>query len=143
MARPYILVAVNRAVRERARSRCEYCRAPDDFNTDPFSIEHIHPVSRDGNNDEDNLAFSCLGCNLAKDVRIDAPDPVTGQRLALFHPRRDPWSEHFGWSENFLEVEARTATGRVTILALDLNRRKIQNLRRALIAIEEHPTTEE
>jgi hypothetical protein len=84
-----------------------------------------------------------MGCNLVKGARIDALDPVTGQRLALFHPRRDRWIEHFGWSENFLEVEARTATGRVTILALDLNRRKLQNLRRALIAIEEHPPSDE
>lgn len=139
MARNYIPVAVDRAVRERARYCCEYCRAPNDFNTDPFSIEHIHPVSRGGGNDEDNLAFSCLGCNLNKGARIDALDSVTGQRLALFHPRRDRWSEHLQWSENFLEIEARTATGRVTIAALDLNRRKLQNLRRALIAIEEHP----
>ncbi len=143
MARNYIPVAVDRAVRQRAREQCEYCRAPDDFNTDPFSIEHIHPVSRGGSSEEDNLAFSCMGCNLVKGVRTDALDPVTGQLLALFHPRRDRWDEHFGWSEDFLEVEARTATGRVTILALDLNRRKLQNLRRALIAIEEHPPGDE
>jgi hypothetical protein len=42
MARTYIPIAIDRAVRERARYFCEYCRAPDDFNTDPFSIEHIH-----------------------------------------------------------------------------------------------------
>ena len=143
MARVYIPVAVERAVRERAREQCEYCRAPEDFNTDPFSIEHIQPLSRGGSNDEDNLALSCLGCNLAKGVRMDAPDPVTGQRIALFHPRRDRWSEHFQWSENFLEVEARTATGRVTILSLDLNRQKLQNLRRALFSIEVHPPRDE
>ncbi|BCM89812.1 hypothetical protein IAD21_01660 [Abditibacteriota bacterium] len=143
MARAYIPVAVDRAVRERARGLCEYCRSPEDFNTDPFSIEHIYPLARGGSNDESNLALSCLGCNLAKGVRIDALDPVSGQRLPLFHPRRDQWREHFQWSENFQEVEARTMVGRVTTLALDLNRRKLQNLRRALVSIEEHPPPED
>ncbi len=143
MARPYIAVAVDRAVRERARRQCEYCRSPEDFNTNPFSIEHIHPFSRGGSSDEDNLALSCLGWYLAKGARVDAFDPVTRQRLALFHPRRDHWSEHFGWSEDFQQVEAHTTTGPVSVLTLDLNRRKLQNLRRALVSIEEHPPTEE
>lgn len=93
MARATIPVAVARAVRGRAREQCEYCRAPENFNTDLFSIEHIHPLSRGGSNQENNLALSCLGCNLAKGARIDALDPVTGQRITLFHPRRDSWSE--------------------------------------------------
>lgn len=139
MARSYIPVAVDRRVRERAWYRCEYCLSPEDYNTDPFSIEHIHPVARGGSNDEDNLALSCFGCNLIKGVRVDAPDPVTGERFPLFHPRRDSWSGHFTWSDNFQEVEARTAIGRATIAALDLNRRKLQNLRRALLSIEVHP----
>ena len=83
-----------------------------------------------------------MGCNLAKGARIDAVDPVTGQRVAFFNPRDDKWNDHFQWSEDFLEVEARTATGRVTILALDLNRRKLQNLRRVLIRSELHPPTD-
>ena len=99
MARSHIPVALDRAIRQRAGEQCEYCRAPEQFNTDPFSIEHIHPVSLGGSNDEDNLALSCLGCNLLKGVRIDAIDLVTGNRVNLFHPRLDRWNEHFGWSE--------------------------------------------
>lgn len=143
MARSYIAVAVERAVRQRARHQCEYCRALDDFNTDPFNIEHIAPVSRGGTDGEENLALSCFGCNLSKGVRVDAVDPITGGRVALFNPRRERWSEHFQWSEDFVSVEARTATGRVTIVALDLNRRKLQNLRRALIRYEVHPPADE
>jgi hypothetical protein len=33
----------------------------------------------------------------------------------------------------------KTAVGRVTIAAIQLNRRQLKNLRRALIAIGEHP----
>ena len=142
MARTYIPVAIDRAVRQRAREQCEYCRAPEHINTDPFSIEHIHPVALGGGNDEENLALSCLGCNLAKGARIDAVDPATALRVALFHPRLDRWSEHFEWSENLERIEALTAKGRVTILALDLNRQKLCNLRRVLIRSELHPPNE-
>ena len=143
MARTYIPLAVDRAVRQRAQEQCEYCRAPEHINTDPFSIEHIHPVSLGGGNDEANLALSCLGCNLAKGARIDAVDPASGQSVAFFHPRLDRWSEHFEWSDGFERVEALTAKGRVTILALDLNRQKLCNLRRVLIRSELHPPSEE
>ncbi len=36
-------------------------------------------------------------------------------------------------------MEGRTATGRATITTLQLNRRELLNLRRALHAIGEHP----
>ena len=50
------------------------------------------------------------------------------------------WHDHFMWDETFTVVIGKTATGRVTIEALQLNRRQVRNLRRALIAINEHPT---
>lgn len=139
MARSYIPVAVVRAVRQRARHQCEYCRSPEEINTDPFSIEHIHPVARGGTDDEDNLALSCLGCNLAKGTRVEGFDLVTNLQVALFPPRHQRWSEHFEWSENFERVEPLTATGRATILVLDLNHRKLCNLRRVLVNSELHP----
>ena len=142
MARTTISVAVDRAVRQRAQEQCEYCRAPEQINTDPFSIEHIHPVSLGGGNDEENLALSCLGYNLAKGASIDAVDPATGYQVALFHPRLDRWSEHFEWSENLERIEALTAKGRVTITALDSNRQKLCNLWRVLIRSELHPPNE-
>lgn len=143
MARSYIPVAVDREVRARARYQCEYCRSPEDINTDPFSIEHIHPVSLGGTNEEANLALSCLGCNLAKGARIDGLDSVTNLRVTLFNPRIQRWNEHFEWSDNYEQVEPRTATGRVTIIVLDLNRRKLCNLRHVLVNSELHPPDDE
>lgn len=139
MASQYIPVAVERLVRERANEQCEYCRAPAQIASAPFSIEHIQPLSRGGNSLESNLALSCLHCNLAKGSRTQAFDATTGTTVALFNPRRDGWNEHFSWSEDFLSITALTPTGRATIAALDLNRPPIQNLRRVLIRSELHP----
>lgn len=143
MAREYIPVAVERLVRERAYQRCEYCLSPATITSAPFSIEHIHPLARGGSNAEDNLALSCAWCNLSKGSFIDAIDSTTRLRVALFHPRRDLWQEHFRWSENSEEIAALTAVGRVTIATLKLNRSELQNLRRVLVRSELHPPDEE
>ena len=49
------------------------------------------------------------------------------------------WDEHFIWDESLTGMLGKTAIGRATIEALKLNRLPIKNLRRALIAIGEHP----
>ena len=49
------------------------------------------------------------------------------------------WNEHFTWDELLTGMLGKTAIGRATVEALKLNRRPIKNLRRALIAISEHP----
>jgi hypothetical protein len=86
----------------------------------------------------ENLAFSC-GCNSYKGDRTCARDPQTGRVAALFHPRRQRWSRHFAWSEEFTLIIGRTAVGRATVDALRLNRPELVNLRRVLRAMGEHP----
>ena len=49
------------------------------------------------------------------------------------------WDEHFIWDESLTSMVGKTAIGRITIEALKVNRLPIRNLRRALIAIGEHP----
>lgn len=143
MAREYIPVAVERLVRHRARERCEYCRSSAGVSSAPFSIDHIHPVSLGGPSEEANLALACSFCNLSKGDRTHAPDPATGDLVALFDPRRQRWSEYFGWSEAFLSIVAATPTGRATTAALSLNRVELQNLRRVLARSELHPPGDE
>jgi hypothetical protein len=65
--------------------------------------------------------------------------PQTGGMVRLFDPRRQRWSRHFVWSQDFLRLIGRSATGRATVVALQLNRPEIINLRLALRAIGEHP----
>jgi hypothetical protein len=140
--RPYISVEVRRAVFERARWLCEYCRSPEAIGTVSFQIEHIVPHISGGSSEILNLACSCPGCNSHKAMRVTATDPATGTTVPLFNPREQIWSEHFAWNENFTQIIGQTATGRATIVALLLNRRGLQNLRRVLVLDGVHPPIE-
>src|SRR5262249_16294154 len=88
---------------------------------------------------EDNLAWSCQGCNNAKFTATAAPDPATGQLVPLFHPRRDRWDQHFNWGADFSEIIGITPTGRATVERLKLNRPNAVELRRAFRALGIHP----
>ncbi|MEW6208233.1 MAG: HNH endonuclease signature motif containing protein [Acidobacteriota bacterium] len=125
-------------VAERAQWRCEYCLSPSAYSMQSLEADHIIPISKGGRNTADNLALSC-GCNRFKSNKTHARDPRTGKLAPLFNPRRQEWSKHFEWSADSLSIIGRTATGRATVEELNLNRRQLINLRRALIAIGEHP----
>jgi len=130
------------AVRSRARGLCEYCRSQESFATQSFAVEHITPVQAGGSSDLENLAFACQGCNNHKYTKIEAVDPVTATVVALFHPRRDLWGDHFIWSHDFTRIVGLTVKGRATVEALRLNRPGLVNLRRALFLCGQHPPSE-
>jgi hypothetical protein len=129
-------------IERRALGCCEYCRSSALYSPSPFSVDHIIPKSQNGADTLDNLAFACMGCNGSKYSRTTALDGLTSQTVDLFHPRRDRWSDHFCWSEDYQEILALTPTGRATVSALDLNRPTVKNLRRVLIFFETHPPSE-
>lgn len=110
------------SVSTRARGRCEYCLAPQDFSNAPFAIEHIQPVAQGGRTVLENLAYACLGCNGHKADKVTGLDPQTGATVPLFHPRQQRWEEHFAWADSYSLVVGRTPTGRATVEALCLNR---------------------
>ncbi len=139
MLRPYISPATRQLVFERAGRCCEYCKSPADFATEPFSVEHIIPLVKYGLNDLINLALSCLGCNYNKSTKTEFLEPISQIITPLFNPRTMLWQDHFVWDELGTSVIGTTPIGRTTIQALKLNRPQLQNLRRALIAIDEHP----
>ena len=143
MRRRAIPRALRRLVRDRAGSRCEYCRHPATCFCAPFVCEHVRPRVRGAGNTQSELAWACPACNSHKYDKTSARDPQTGRIVPLFNPRRQHWSRHFAWSEDFLLVHGRTATGRATGEALYLNRLELINLRRALIAMGEHPPVAE
>jgi hypothetical protein len=128
-----------KAVAERARHCCEYCRSQLRFSADSFSVEHVVARSRGGSDDLSNLALSCQRCNNAKFVALDSVDPLSGRSAVLFHPREHDWSEHFAWSHDFLLLHGLTATGRATVEKLQLNRPGVVNLRQVLREAGEHP----
>lgn len=121
MPRDYLPVDVVRRVRESAGHRCGYCLSPQRLVMARLEVEHVIPLARGGTDDESNLWLSCPLCNRYKGDRVEAVDPETGVAAPLFHPRRQRWSEHFGWSADGLRVVGRTPTGRATVSALHLD----------------------
>jgi HNH endonuclease len=130
---------LRRLAQNRAAGRCEYCRSPDCYSPQPFSLEHISPRSAGGNDSLDNRAWSCQGCNNHKYTRLAALDTLSGMIAPLFHPRTDVWDDHFRWSDDYTQILGITATGRVTVLVMNLNRQELVNLRQLLVAFGEHP----
>jgi HNH endonuclease len=139
MANDYISPNTKNFLFEQASGCCEYCKSPADFTTEFFSVEHIIPKAKGGSNEISNLAFACIGCNILKSDKTEFLDSVSQKIVAFFNPRIMNWHEHFMWDETFTIILGQTAIGRATVDALQLNRRQVKNLRRALIAIGEHP----
>jgi hypothetical protein len=126
-------------LRANARGCCEYCLSQEQFSPDTFSVEHVIPWDKGGSNIAKNLALACQGCNNRKFVATQAIDPVSGELASLYHPRRDHWSRHFAWNEDYTLVVGLTPTGRASVVKLALNRPALVNLRRILVKLQLHP----
>jgi hypothetical protein len=113
--------ALANRIRADAGNHCGYCLAPQALIPAPLEIEHIVPRANGGTDEEDNLWLACRLCNLHKGEKIDGRDPLTGDRVRLFDPRRQPWQEHFRWSEDGAFIIGLTACGRATAESLRLN----------------------
>jgi hypothetical protein len=142
MANEHVSTELRRAVTERARACCEYCRSQARFAPQAFSVEHIIPRSKGGETVLDNLALACQGCNNHKYTRTTGYDGVNQRPVALYHPRQHQWHEHFAWNQDFTLLVGLTPTGRATVETLQLNREGLVNLRRVLTGIGEHPPHE-
>jgi HNH endonuclease len=138
MAKELVSFKQRRKVRERADGCCEYCRSQERFAMQPFSAEHIRSRSQGGETHLRNLAWACQGCNNHKYNKSTARDPLTGEIVPLFHPRRQRWADHFAWNEDGTLVLGLSPVGRATVEALHLNRSGLVNLRRILFAVQEH-----
>lgn len=135
----YIPKDVRALVKERAKACCEYCYSQEFFSADSFTVDHILPYSKGGSNEENNLAFACQGCNRRKHNHKKARDPYTRRKVPLYNPREHTWSDHFRWSEDYLEIKGISATGRATVALLAINREGVTNLREVLAESGEHP----
>jgi hypothetical protein len=142
MAEERVTDSVRALVTERARGCCEYCRCQAAYSAQPFSVEHVMPRKRGGGSSEGNLALSCQGCNNHKYTKTQAPDPIGGELAPLFNPRAQRWRDHFTWSHDASVVIGLTPTGRATVVALQINRYPVVNMRRVLYAHGVHPPPE-
>jgi hypothetical protein len=126
---------VRQVARLRARDACEYCLHPT---TGQFEIDHIIPAglwpnysagrlhatiqpipARRGPDHLDNFAWSCPFCNLGKHQHVT--HRVGDETVRLFDPRRDTWSEHFTFLNNYLFIVGITPVGAATQRALGFN----------------------
>ncbi|HEV7509849.1 MAG TPA: HNH endonuclease signature motif containing protein [Thermoanaerobaculia bacterium] len=128
----HVSARLRRLVVRRARNRCEYCGLSQLGQEATFHVDHVVPVIAGGHDTGDNLALACVSCSLRKAARQTAVDPTSGEHVALFHPRHDLWHDHFRWQG--ARLFGRTATGRATVEALEMNRPLI-------IAIREEEST--
>ena len=135
-----ISAELRQQVTERAEGSCEYCRSQAArYAKQPCSVEHIIPRANGGLSMLENLALACEGCNNHKYDKVEAPDPVSGEIVPPYHPRRDRWDVHCAWSDDFTLIVGLTPIGRATVTTLFLNREGVVNLRRLLCAIGAHP----
>jgi hypothetical protein len=130
---------VQHLVRQQANRLCEYCHTSERWQYVRFTIDHVIPLSRGGSDNPDNLALACFHCNRRKADKLTALDPVSGEEVPLFNPRRDAWGKHFIWSSDGLFIIGLTPTGRATVEALELNRERVINIRAADQMVGRHP----
>jgi len=135
----HVSAVLRRQVRQRFLDCCAYCRTAEQLSAATFEIEHIVPRSAGGKTVFENLCLACPTCNRCKADRVAVPDAETNQLVALFHPQRDVWSEHFAWNDDASEIQGLTVTGRASIVALRMNRPQLTRLRRLWAFMDEHP----
>ncbi len=130
-------------VRAADRDTCCYCCTTVANSGMPLSFDHVEPRSLGGPTTFENVCQSCRPCNEFKSDTRHAEDPLTGERVKLFHPRRQSWRDHFAWSADASKIEGLTSTGRATVVALRLNRQALVAARRRWWMVGWHPPADE
>ena len=133
-----VLIAIGRRVRQRTRHRrgyylCSLCS--ETLLGMPMEFDHLIPQAAGGTNREENLWLACRRCNAFKGTQTQARDPQSGERVALFNPRRQRWIDHFTWSEDGTEIVGKTPCGRATVAALRMNNAEIMVARRSWVSV--------
>ena len=139
MTSPSIPKAVREQVKQRAGFRCEYCQTSEWLHGIEGEIDHIIPRVEGGTGKSDNLCLACTACNGYKQAKTTGIDPETGQAVALFHPRRQHWWEHFVWNEDGTQVLGLSSCGRATVEALRLNHPLAVSARAVWVQAGYHP----
>ncbi len=108
---------IRELVRRRANFACEFCGISETDTGGELTIDHFRPISKGGNDDPDNLLYSCVRCNQYKlDYWPDHPGKPT-----LWNPRLEPAGAHFVTLDDG-SLYPLTETGAFTLQRLRLNR---------------------
>lgn len=130
---------IRQQVMARAQRRCEYCQVHTDFVYAEMEVDHIEPLASGGSDDVLNLCHACPRCNGFKWNKTQAVDPITGEAVPLYNPRKQSWSEHFTWAEDQATIIGKTACGRATVEALRMNRPDRVKFRQLLVSLGSYP----
>jgi hypothetical protein len=125
-----------------AKQRCGYCRMPAELIYGFINVDHIYPKALGGTDDEQNLWVACSLCNTYKADNAEGIDPITHQKLELFNPRTQVWSEHFEHSADQAVILGKSPCGRATIATLQINRPKSILFRQMMVSLGKYPSTE-
>jgi hypothetical protein len=143
MSQSYVSKELRERVAIQARHRCGYCLTAELIVGAPMEIDHLIPQSLGGLTEETNLWLACSLCNDFKSNRIAFLDPISGEIVRLFDPRRQVWKEHFRWTDPGDEIVGITPIGRATVDALRLNRVSLVTARRLWVLAGWHPPKDE
>jgi hypothetical protein len=124
-----ISVELRRKLRDQFGDCCAYCRSAAALIAINLEVEHIQPRVAGGLSSLDNLCLACPSCNRYKGSRQTAIDPESGEAVLLFHPQKQVWMEHFGWISDASQIAGKTAIGRATVEALQMNRSVLTSVR--------------
>jgi hypothetical protein len=135
----HVSAEVRDRVRQQAGHRRGYCLSPQHLVLGTLEIEHLTPRARGGSDEEENLWLACRLCNNFKADQVSARDPETGRDVVLFNPRQQRWAEHFVWTGDGTRIQGKTACGRATVIALQLNNIVAVTVRRYWVQAGWHP----
>lgn len=131
---------LRRQVIRRANGRCEYCLIHQEDSIATHQIDHVIADKHGGPTILDNLALSCVLCNLRKGSDLSSIDPDTGAVTTLFNPRSEVWSKHFTVDDT--RILGLTPQGRATVQLLRFNSYQRLAERRELKAAGRFPAVE-
>jgi hypothetical protein len=129
--------ATRQLVRLRADNHCEYCLLRQEQSGLSHHVEHIIAKQHGGPDEPNNLALACNRCNAHKGPNLTGIDPVSGELVPLFHPRRDVWLDHFEFQGP--RIIGLTPLGRATVHVLAMNDERRLERRAELLARGELP----
>lgn len=139
MSRSYVPKELRQKVAQQANFRCGYCLTAESIVGYAMDVEHLIPEAAGGLTEESNLWLACSECNGHKTDKTEVINPQSGERTGLFNPRQQVSIEHFEWSAEGDLVIGKTAVGRATLQALQLNRERLVTARRAWVRVGWHP----
>ena len=130
---------LDREIRRTAKNRCGYCLGEQKHLFAWLEIEHLRPRAKGGTTVAENLWLACPFCNAFKGSQTHGRDPQTKRKVSLFNPRTQSWKNHFEFDSDQATILGKTACGRATVNALNLNHELALTTRKLCVEVGWYP----